>query len=192
MLYRIASVCLLSFLSLLPAVVPAQTGEDPWTIWKQPGVHAIMRHATAPGFGDPDGFTLGQCQTQRDLNETGRKEARALGQSIRNKGIELTAVYSSQWCRCLHTAEELDVGKVQELPALNSFFQGRGSSAEQTAALKKHLRTLKPDDKVLYVSHQVNTTALTGVYPNSGEVVLFRFLPNGEITVLGRVQADAS
>lgn len=113
MLYRIASVCLLSFLSLLPAVVPAQTGEDPWTIWKQPGVHAIMRHATAPGFGDPDGFTLGQCQTQRDLNETGRKEARALGQSIRNKGIELTAVYSSQWCRCLHTAEELDVGKVQ-------------------------------------------------------------------------------
>lgn len=192
MLYRIASVCLLSFLSLLPAVVPAQTGEDPWTIWKQPGVHAIMRHATAPGFGDPDGFTLGQCQTQRDLNETGRKEARALGQSIRNKGIELTAVYSSQWCRCLHTAEELDVGKVQELPALNSFFQGRGSSAEQTAALKKHLRTLKPDDKVLYVSHQVNTTALTGVYPNSGEVVLFKFLPNGEITVLGRVQADAS
>jgi broad specificity phosphatase PhoE len=192
MLYRIASVCLLSFLSLLPAVVPAQTGEDPWTIWKQPGVHAIMRHATAPGFGDPDGFTLGQCQTQRDLNETGRKEARALGQSIRNKGIELTAVYSSQWCRCLHTAEELDVGKVQELPALNSFFQGRGSSAEQTAALKKHLRTLKPNDKVLYVSHQVNTTALTGVYPNSGEVVLFRFLPNGEITVLGRVQADAS
>lgn len=192
MLYRIASVCLLSFLSLLPAVVPAQTGEDPWTIWKQPGVHAIMRHATAPGFGDPDGFTLGQCQTQRDLNETGRKEARALGQRIRNKGIELTAVYSSQWCRCLHTAEELDVGKVQELPALNSFFQGRGSSAEQTAALKKHLRTLKPNDKVLYVSHQVNTTALTGVYPNSGEVVLFRFLPNGEITVLGRVQADAS
>lgn len=192
MLYRIASVCLLSFLSLLPAAVPAQTGDDPWTIWKQPGVHAIMRHATAPGFGDPDGFTLGQCQTQRDLNETGRKEARALGQSIRNKGIELTAVYSSQWCRCLHTAEELDVGKVQELPALNSFFQGRGSSAEQTAALKKHLRTLKPNDKVLYVSHQVNTTALTGVYPNSGEVVLFRFLPNGEITVLGRVQADAS
>lgn len=192
MLYRIASVCLLTFLSLLPAVVPAQTGEDPWTIWKQPGVHAIMRHATAPGFGDPDGFTLGQCQTQRDLNETGREEARALGQSIRNKGIELTAVFSSQWCRCLHTAEELDVGKVQELPALNSFFQGRGSSAEQTAALKKHLRTLKPDDKVLYVSHQVNTTALTGVYPNSGEVVLFRFLPNGEITVLGRVQADAS
>lgn len=78
------------------------------------------------------------------------------------------------------------------MPALNSFFQGRGSSAEQTAALKKHLRTLKPDDKVLYVSHQVNTTALTGVYPNSGEVVLFKFLPNGEITVLGRVQADAS
>ena len=87
-------------------------------------------------------------------------------------------------------ADELDVGKVRELPALNSFFQGRGNSAEHTAALKKHLATLKPSDKVLYVSHQVNTTALTGVYPDSGEVVLFKFLPNGEVTVLGRVRAD--
>lgn len=190
MLYRIASACLLSFLSLLPAVVPAQTGEDPWTIWKQPGVHAIMRHATAPGFGDPEGFTLGQCNTQRNLNEAGRKEARALGQSIRNRGIELTAVYSSQWCRCLHTAEELSVGKVQELPALNSFFQGRGSSGEQTAALKKHIAALGPTDKVLYVSHQVNTTSLTGVYPASGQIVLFRTNRSGDIEVVGEINPD--
>jgi len=190
MLYRIASIFFLSFSALFPALAPAQTATDPWEVWKQPGVHAIMRHATAPGFGDPEGFTLGNCATQRDLNTTGRKEARVLGRAIRDKGIALTAVYSSQWCRCLHTAEELDVGKVRELPALNSFFQGRGNSAEHTAALKKHLATLKPSDKVLYVSHQVNTTALTGVYPDSGEVVLFKFLPNGEVTVLGRVRAD--
>lgn len=190
MLYRIASIFVLSFLVFLPSIASAQNTNNPWEVWKQPGVHAIMRHATAPGFGDPEGFTLGQCSTQRDLNKTGREEAHTLGKSIRNKGIALTAVYSSQWCRCLHTAEELNVGKVQELPALNSFFQGRGSSAEQTAALKKHLASLKPDDKVLYVSHQVNTTALTGIYPDSGEVVLFKFSPNGEVTVLGRVQAD--
>ena len=191
MLYRIASIFFLSFSALFPALASAQTATDPWEVWKQPGVHAIMRHATAPGFGDPEGFTLGNCATQRDLNTTGRKEAQVLGKTIRNKGIALTAVYSSQWCRCLHTAEELDVGKVQALPALNSFFQDRGNSAEQTAALKKHLATLKPGDKVLYVSHQVNTTALTGVYPDSGEVVLFKFLPNGDVTVLGRVRADA-
>lgn len=191
MLYRIASIFFLSFLSLIPAMLAAQTVSDPWEIWKQPGVHAIMRHATAPGYGDPENFTLGQCNTQRDLNNAGREEARELGNTIRSKGIALTAVYSSQWCRCLHTAEELNVGKVQELPALNSFFQGRGSSAEQTAALKKHLATLKAGDKMLYVSHQVNTTALTGVYPNSGEVVLFKFAPDGEVTVVGRVKAQA-
>ncbi|MCR2747261.1 histidine phosphatase family protein [Limnobacter parvus] len=190
MLYRIASIAALSMLAVLPAISAAQTGSDPWEIWKQPGVHAIMRHATAPGYGDPDGFTLGQCSTQRDLNKTGREEARSLGNAIRSKGIKLTAVYSSQWCRCLHTAKELNLGKAQELPALNSFFQGRGSSAEQTAALKEHLATLNPDDKVLYVSHQVNTTALTGIYPNSGEVVLFKFSPKGQVTVLGRVQAE--
>lgn len=161
-----------------------------WTIWKQPGVHAIMRHATAPGFGDPDNFTLGQCNTQRNLNQTGREEARLLGQHIRAQGIELTSVYSSQWCRCVQTAEELKLGKVQELPTLNSFFQGRGSSNAQTTALKKHIAALGPTDKVLYVTHQVNTTALTGVYPESGQVVLFRLGQNGEIDVLGKINPD--
>ena len=179
------------FLVLFPLILFSTSGRtepDAWNLWKQPGVHAIMRHASAPGFGDPEGFTLSDCKTQRNLSTAGREEARVLGKAIQSKWIKLTAIYSSQWCRCLHTAEELRLGKVQALPALNSFFQWRGSSTEQTTALKKHLATLKPTDKVLYVTHQVNTTALTGIYPDSGEVVLFKFSPEGEITVLGRVQ----
>lgn len=186
MRYRIAQFLFLLSLTPFPSVGHAQA--DVWSLWKQPGVHAIMRHASAPGFGDPEGFVLGNCKTQRNLSQAGREEARALGAAIRHQGIELTAVYSSQWCRCLDTAQELMLGKVQELPALNSFFQGRGNNTAQTEALKKHLTMLKPDDKVLYVTHQVNTTALTGVYPDSGEVVLFRFTPKGEINVLGRIQ----
>ena len=188
MLYRmllLAPLIATSFLS--PAL--AQTEPSAWQAWKEKGVHAIMRHATAPGFGDPEGFALGKCETQRDLNNKGREEARKLGDTMRAEGIELSAVYSSQWCRCLHTAQELKVGKVTELPALNSFFQDRSTTAEQTQALKKHLATLGPNDKVLYVSHQVNTTALTGVYPASGEVVLFKVNSNGEVTVVGRLQA---
>lgn len=189
--HRIAPLFFLVLIWFAPALAqPAPQAESPWALWKQPGVHAIMRHATAPGFGDPEGFALEDCKTQRNLSDEGRAEANALGATIKSKGIQLTAVYSSQWCRCLNTAKELALGKVQELPALNSFFQGRGSSAEQTAALKRHLLTLKPTDKVLYVTHQVNTTALTGIYPNSGEVVLFKFTPNGEVNVLGRVQAQ--
>lgn len=82
------------------------------------------------------------------------------------------------------------MGKVQELPALNSFFQGRGSSSAQTTALKKHLAALGPNEKVLYVSHQVNTTALTGVYPDSGQIILFRMGRNGEIEVVGKINSD--
>ncbi|WP_246065789.1 histidine phosphatase family protein [Limnobacter alexandrii] len=186
MWYRITQLLFLLPLIVFPTL--GHTEPDVWNVWKQPGVHAIMRHATAPGFGDPENFRLGQCNTQRNLNETGRQEASALGAAIRSRGIELTAVYSSQWCRCLDTAQELRLGKVQALPALNSFFQGRGSSTAQTEALKNHLAMLKPSDKVLYVTHQVNTTALTGVYPNSGEVVLFRFTPQGEVNVVGRIQ----
>lgn len=52
---------------------------DPWRIWKQPGVQAIMRHATAPGVGDPDNFILGRCETQRNLNAQGLEESKALG-----------------------------------------------------------------------------------------------------------------
>ena len=73
---------------------------------------------------------------------------------------------------------------------MNSFFQGRGSSSAQTAALKKHIAALGPSDKVLYVTHQVNTTGLTGVYPDSGQIVLFRMNQNGEIEVLGKINSD--
>lgn len=188
MQHRIAQFLVLFSLTLISTA--GYTEPNVWNLWKQPGVHAIMRHASAPGFGDPEGFTLGDCNTQRNLSASGREEARNLGETIRSQGITPTAIYSSQWCRCLHTAEELNLGTVNALPALNSFFQGRGNSAEQTSALKKHLATLKPTDKVLYVTHQVNTTSLTGIYPDSGEVVLFKFNPDGQVTVIGRVQTQ--
>ena len=188
MLHRIARFLLALQLTLFATF--SHSEPNAWAMWKQAGVHAIMRHATAPGFGDPDNFTIGKCNTQRNLNEAGRQEARALGKTIREQGITLSAIFSSQWCRCLHTAEQLKLGKVQELPALNSFFQGRGSSSAQTDALKKHIATLGPTDKVLYVTHQVNTTGLTGVYPDSGQIVLFRMNQNGDIEVVGTINSD--
>lgn len=188
MWYRITQLLFLLPLIVLPTL--GHTEPDIWNVWKQPGVHAIMRHATAPGFGDPENFQLGRCDTQRNLNETGRQEARSLGQIIRKQGIELTAIYSSQWCRCLDTARELNLGEVQELPTLNSFFQGRGNSAAQTKALKKHIAALGPNDKVLYVTHQVNTTGLTDVYPASGQIVLFKLNDKGEVEVVGKLQPE--
>lgn len=178
---------ILSLMILLWVTHPVQAETNPWQIWKQPGVQAIMRHATAPGIGDPDNFKLGQCNTQRNLSPQGIEESKALGQKIKENGIKLDNIYSSQWCRCLDTARGLGIANVIELPTLNSFFEERGKSNAQTAGLKEHIAKMDATQKVLYVTHQVNTTALTGVYPASGEIILFRMNKNQTIEVMGRI-----
>ena len=89
----------------------------------RPGTVILMRHALAPGIGDPEIFQVDRCETQRVLNDTGRRQAQRLGDQLRRAGLAATQVYSSQWCRCLETAELLDLGPVIEEPGLNSFFQ---------------------------------------------------------------------
>lgn len=79
----------------------------------------LLRHAHAPGFGDPTQFALGDCATQRNLDAAGRDQARHLGQSLRAAGVTGARTYSSQWCRALETARLLDLGPVEPLPALN-------------------------------------------------------------------------
>lgn len=163
--------------------------EDPdqafWTMWKSPGVHAIMRHATAPGYGDPDEFRLNDCKTQRNLSDKGRNEARTTGEQFAKHGPMPTAIYASQWCRTTETASLLNLGTVSPLPALNSFFQGRGDGGEQTRALKTFLANQDQDAKLFLVTHQVNISALTGSFSDSGEVLLFTF-NDGLVTVVAR------
>ncbi|HEX4878283.1 MAG TPA: histidine phosphatase family protein [Limnobacter sp.] len=168
----------------------AFANHDVLLLLNQPGTHAIMRHATAPGVGDPEGFVLGDCTTQRNLSQAGLNEARALGETLAKKQIRFTAVYSSQWCRCLHTAHALNAGQVQALPALNSFFQQRDKESEQTRLLQAFLRTLQTNDKVMLVTHQVNITALTGIVPRPGEVIVFTPHADGSVKVLGRWRPD--
>ena len=83
----------------------------------------LMRHALAPGFGDPNGFDITQCCTQRNLDSRGRKQAAPRGQDFRNSGVKFDAIYSSQWCRCMETAKLLNMGAVQPFAGLNSFFE---------------------------------------------------------------------
>lgn len=83
----------------------------------------IVRHAIAPGTGDPSNFEVDDCSTQRNLDTSGRNQALAMGDWLRSQGVDSARVYSSQWCRCKDTAELLKLGPVKELPALNSFYQ---------------------------------------------------------------------
>jgi len=152
----------------------------------EPRTHAILRHAIAPGGGDPAGFTLGDCATQRNLDDRGRDQARAIGAAFRATGIVIDHVLTSQWCRSAETARLLDLGPVEEEAALNSFFADRSTREAQTAATRALLAALPADETAVMVSHQVNITALTGVYPRSGEVVVLRVAEDGSLAVLGR------
>ncbi len=149
-----------------------------------PGVHAIMRHALAPGTGDPAGFMVGDCSTQRNLDDRGRDQARAIGKALRKAGVTFDRVLTSQWCRCRETAELLGLGTPQEFPALNSFFQDRSTADRQTEEVRAFISSLPEDQRVLLVTHQVNISALTGRGLSSGEVYLIRN-HGGSIEIVG-------
>ena len=129
----------------------------------------LVRHAsTEAGLGDPPGFTLGQCQTQRNLSDAGRAEARAMGAWFQRHGLRPQAVLSSQWCRCQDTAR-IALGRVEPWPALNSTFAGQGQPDQQLAQLRERLQQLPPGALEVWVTHQVIMTGLTQAYPAMGE-----------------------
>ena len=133
----------------------------------------FMRHALAPGYGDPSYFDVNNCSTQRNLDATGRAQARSLGKVLKQHQIRFDEIKSSQWCRCQETARLLDVGKVVPFTGLNSFFEEHADREQTLRQLKSYLDALKQDELVLLVTHQVVISAVTGVYAPSGGVVLF-------------------
>lgn len=179
---------LLALLLTFPASGQSSGSEAAlWAALASGGHVALMRHALAPGTGDPTGLRLEDCATQRNLSAAGRGQAHALGESFRKNGAANVAVFSSLWCRCLETARLLDLGEVTPHPALNSFFRDPSREAAQTAALRRLIRERSSGKSLVLVTHQVNITALTGVFPQSGEIVVVR--PEGDgLKVIGRIR----
>lgn len=178
---------------LLLCVVPGPSAAADTAVWaalRTPGHAALLRHAIAPGTGDPSEFVLGDCSTQRNLSGEGRDQATRIGAAFRANGIATARVVSSQWCRCRETAELLRLGPVEELPILNSFFDRPANRDAQTGALRQWLAGEALDAPLVLVTHQVNITALTGVYPRSGELVVIRRTGDGEIVVIGSLEMD--
>jgi len=156
------------------------------------GGHVLMiRHAVAPGTGDPDNFRISDCSTQRNLSDQGRGQARHIGQWLRLRGIGSSRVYSSQWCRCLETARLLDLGPVVELPALNSFFQRLQDREPNLAALRAFISEQPADGAlIVLVAHSVTITGITGKSVSSGEGAVIRLKGDGGFEVLGRLGFD--
>lgn len=180
-----AVVCMLAAIVLCGN--PAQADNDSLLQALASGNHfALMRHALAPGNGDPSNFQVEDCSTQRNLNDAGRQQAAAIGKYLRSATMQSPGVYSSQWCRCLETARLLEMGEVTPLPAINSFYATRDRADSQTQATREWLT--EAELPVILVTHQVNITALTGIYPASGEIVVVERKANGEFEVAGSLE----
>ncbi|MBW0148946.1 histidine phosphatase family protein [Marinobacter arenosus] len=160
---------------------------DAWQALRDGNAVLMMRHALAPGTGDPANFKLGDCSTQRNLNEAGRAQARSWKPFLAEHGITEARVYSSQWCRCMDTATEMNVGEVTGWPPLNSFFQNRSSEPRQTRETIDGVNAMADGQPIILVSHQVNTTALTGIYPASNEGVILALPLSDSPEILARV-----
>jgi phosphohistidine phosphatase SixA len=153
------------------------------------GGHILMiRHALAPGTGDPVNLRIGDCSTQRNLDDRGRKQARAIGDWLRSNSVTLARVYSSQWCRCLETAELLEMGSVAELPALNSFYELTQDREPNLKALRKFIAQ-QPSDGVLIilVTHFVTISAIANEGVSSGEGVLLKLNEDAPYEIVGRL-----
>ena len=185
-MFVVRAACILLFLFV---VEPAAARDDLSALVGKADHVIVLRHARAPGTGDPAEFRLGDCTTQRNLAEEGRKQAARIGTRLRAAGLAETTVYSSQWCRCLETARGLAVGPVVELPALNSFFQSSDQEETHTRALRAWIASADLSRPVVLVTHQVNITALTGRATRSGEVLVIRPTSEG-VELLGRIMID--
>jgi len=153
------------------------------------GGHILMiRHALAPGNGDPKNFKIGDCSTQRNLNETGRAQARSIGNWLRSKGVMSARVYASQWCRCLETATLMNLGSVQEFPALNSFYERMQDREPNIDALKDFISRQPMDGElIVFVTHFVTIGAIAGESVSSGTGVLLELKKDTSYEVVGRL-----
>lgn len=185
----------LLLLLTLPAAHAAENDESAiWEALRSGEGVALIRHALAPGGGDPANFNLNDCSTQRNLSDTGRAQAAEIGNLFKAAEIDEARLFSSQWCRCMETAELMAIGEVTPQSLLNSFFQQRELGASRLADLQ-HWLTQQPvtaGEPLVLVTHQVTITGLTGVFPASGEIVVINHpaTVDAEIKVIGTIETD--
>ncbi|HEY0956287.1 MAG TPA: histidine phosphatase family protein [Roseateles sp.] len=175
----------------LPGLLALCLHAPAWALDLRDGDIVLYRHALAPGGGDPPGFQLGDCSTQRQLSDAGRTQARRMGEALRQRlgRLRVGAVWSSPWCRTLDTARLAFPGlDVQPQPAFGSFFQQPDREASSLAEARTLLAAWRGPGVLVVVTHQVNVTGLSGIFPASGEGVALRWRA-GAAQVLGRLDA---
>ncbi len=167
-------------LGLLAAFVPAapRADEAALTALKAGGHVMIVRHGlTTPGFGDPLGFKLDDCATQRNLIEEGREQARRLGKLLRERGIAIERVLSSQWCRARETAALIDAGPVETLATSNNLYGRPVLRETQMRELRAAITAWNGKGTLLIVSHGSVIFSLAGENPREAEGFVLKPMP---------------
>jgi phosphohistidine phosphatase SixA len=156
-------------------VAGADDAADAWKALRAGGHVALMRHADAPGgVGDPPGFRVDDCATQRNLSEKGRADAEKIGSRLKREGIAFEKILSSLWCRCIDTAKLLNLGTVETEATFGNVVVLKDQRQILTTGARALIAQWTAGGNLLVVTHGANIQALTGVWLASGEIVVVK------------------
>ena len=193
MVYRSpTAICgaLLAVVALLSLPSPALADETLWSLLKKGGQVVLMRHAvTTPGVGDPPGFRLDDCSTQRNLTDDGRRDAQRVGAEFRARGVVVENVLSSPWCRCVESAS-LAFGKAEISTALSNLFTHPQNRDRQVREMRELISVPQVGIRV-FVSHGATISALTGISLDTAEMLVVTPQGGGQFVVNGRLSVRA-
>ena len=184
-IFKFFFVFIYIFFSNLTAVLSSDTI---WDEARKGNKVILIRHSLAPGGGDPAGFKIGDCKTQRNLNKTGIEQSYKIGKIFKDNQIPIDIVLSSEWCRCKDTAFHA-FGKFKEFSALNSTFSSPYNKNEprQIKEIKKYLKKWESEEKnLILVTHYSVITAITNAAPSSGEIII----SDKNLNVIGTIKTN--
>lgn len=171
-------VAILAFLLGLCAAAEIAIGNeaaDALSALRAGGHVALMRHADAPGgVGDPPGFRVEDCATQRNLSPKGRADAEKIGAQLKQEGIAFEKIVSSPWCRCIDTAKLMNLGAVETDATFGNVVVLRDQREALAAGGRALIAKWTARGNLLVVTHGANIFAMTGVSPASGEIIVVR------------------
>ena len=144
----------------------------------------FIRHAIAPGNGDPDNFNIKDCSSQRNLDNNGIKQSKKIGLFFKNNKIKVDKVLSSEWCRCKDTAKYA-FKNYETFEALNSFYDERFAKNEtkQINDLKQYIKNWDSDKNLVFVTHYVVISSILNIGTSSGEIIV----SDKKFNIIGRV-----
>jgi phosphohistidine phosphatase SixA len=167
----------------------ASASEELWALLKKPGHIVLLRHSNAPGnVPESDDMNFKDCTIQRNLDDEGRKQAGRIGDAFRKRGIKPVQIISSRYCRAIETGKLMKLGPVKENPIFNQVFLANPAAmiragTDGTAFLK----TLKPNQLTIVVSHVTNIQAIGGGSLSSGEMAIVHFDKEGKLVADGKI-----